>query len=121
MNEENKNTNTTVEEKEIKKELGPCVTEDTGNALARLRADAMLAVATDAAACMQHERLRLGSAKAGAKEAQATADRRGACLIRAMAILAVSSNPMQVSLIARRYWVHARDELRACKKISERD
>lgn len=121
MNEENKNTNTAVEEKGIKKELGPCVTEDTGNALGRLRADAMLAVATDAAACMQHERLRLGSAKAGVKEAQATADRRGACLIRAMAILAVSSNPMQVSLIARRHWVHARDELQAGKKISGRD
>jgi len=113
------NTNTKIVEEEPN--LDTCVTEDPKDALARLRADAMLAVATDAAACMQHERLRLGSAKAGAKEAQATADRRGACLIRAMAILAVSSNPMQVSLIARRHWVHAHNTLRACKKISGRD
>ena len=113
------NTNTKIVEEETN--LGTCVTEDPKDALAHLRADAMLAVATDAAACMQHERLRLGSAKAGEKEAKAVALRQGPHLIRAMAILAVSSDPMKVSSIGRRHWVHARDELRACKKISGRD
>ena len=118
MNEENKNTNTAaVEEKGIKKELGPCVTEDTGNALARLRADALLAVATDAAACLQLERLRTNAAKAGPKEAKAAAAGQGPLLIRAMAILAVSSNPSKMSSIARRHWVHARNTLRACSSI----
>ncbi len=113
------NTNTKIVEEETK-DLATCVTEDPKDALARLRADAMLAVATDAAACMQYERLKSGSAKAGVKEAKAVALRRGPHLIRAMAILAVSSNPTQVSSIGRRHWLHARDVLRACKKISGR-
>lgn len=112
------NTNTKIVEEGTN--LATCVTEDPKDALARLRADAMLAVATDAAACMQHERLKAGSAKAGEKEAKAVAVRQGPHLIRAMAILAVSSDPMKVSSIAHRHWVHARDELRACKKISGR-
>lgn len=113
------NTNTKIVEEETK-DLATCVTEDPKDALARLRADAMLAVATDAAACMQHERLKAGSAKAGEKEAKAVAVRQGPHLIRAMAILAVSSDPMKVSSIGRRHWVHARDELRTCKKISKK-
>lgn len=117
MNEENKNTNTAVEEKEIKKELGPCVTEEPGDALARLRADALLAVATDAAACLQLERLRSNAAKAGPKEAKAAAAGQGPLLLRAMAILAVSSNPSKMSTIARRHWVHARNTLRACRSV----
>lgn len=115
MNEENKKPNTTVEEKKIKKELGPCVTEDTGNALARLRADALLAVATDAAACMQLERLRAKTDKAGDKEAKAVAAGQGPLLIRSMAILAVASTPAKVSAIAQRHWSHAHSTLLACQ------
>lgn len=115
MNKENKNTNTVEEEKETKKGLGPCVTEDPGNALARLRADALLAVATDAAACLQLERLRAKADKAGDKEAKAVAAGQGPLLIRSMAILAVASTPAKVSAIAQRHWSHAHSTLLACQ------
>ena len=100
---------------EDSKTIPTTVTEDPKDTLARLRADALLAVATDAAACMQLERLSKGRRKAGAKEAEAVAASQGRFMIHSLAFLAVSTSPIKIASIARRHWTHARDVLRACK------
>ena len=102
------------------KTLTPTVTEDPNDVLSRLRADALLAVATDAAACMQLERFSNGRRKAGGREARAVAASQGTPIVHALAILATTRDPFKVSTIARRHWAHARDALRSCKKAKER-
>lgn len=99
------------------KTLTPTVTEDRSDYLSRLRADALLAVATDAAACMQLERLSKGRRKAGGREAKAVSDDQGAHIVHSLAALATSSNGIKVASIARRHWAHARDTLKLCRKI----
>lgn len=98
--------------------LTPTVTEDPADSLSRMRADALLAVATDAAACMQLERFSNGRRKAGGREAKAVAAAQGAPIVHALAILATTHDPSKVSTIARRHWAHARDALKACKKAA---
>lgn len=97
------------------KTLTPTVTEDPNDVLSRLRADAFLAVATDAAAGMQLERISRGRRKAGGREARAVAAIQGAPIVHALAILATTHNGLKVAAIARRHWAHARDTLKLCK------
>lgn len=99
------------------KTLTPTVTEDCSDYLSHIRADALLAVATDAAACMQLERLTGGRRKAGWREAKAVSDDQGAHIVHSLAILATSSNGIKVASIARRHWAHARDALKACRTV----
>ena len=102
------------------KNITPTVTEDPTDILARLRADALLAVATDAAANMQLERLSKGRRKAGWREARAVSGTQGADIIHSLAVLATSHNPTKVSSVARRHWNHARGALRDCRRIKDK-
>lgn len=99
------------------KTLTPTVTEDPNDVLSRLRADALLAVATDAAACMQLERISKDRRKAGWKEARAVAGLQGADIIHSLALLATSRNGIKIASIARRHWAHARDALKSCRTV----
>ena len=99
------------------KTLTPTVTEDPSDVLSRLRADAFLAVATDAAAGMQLERISRGRRKAGWKEARAVAGLQGADVIHSLALLATSRNGIKIASVARRHWAHARNTLKDCKTI----
>lgn len=103
------------------KTLTPTVTEDRGDYLSHIRADALLAVATDAAACMQLERLTSGRRKAGWREAKAASDDQGAHIVHSLAVLATSGNSIKVASIGRRHWLHARDTLKACRKVNGRE
>lgn len=99
--------------------LTPTVTEDRSDYLSHIRADALLAVATDAAAGMQLERLSHGHRKAGWREARGVAGVQGASIIQSLAVLATSRNPLKVSAVARRHWAHARDTLKFCKTVKK--
>ena len=101
------------------KTLTPTVTEDPNDVLSRLRADALLAVATDAAACMQLERFSNGRRKAGGREAKAVAAAQGAPIVHALAILATTHNGLKIAAIARRHWAHARDALKSCRTVKK--
>ena len=101
------------------KTLTPTVTEDPNDVLSRLRADALLAVATDAAAGVQLERLSKGRRKAGWREARAVSGTQGADVIHSLAVLATSRNGLKVASIARRHWAHARDTLKLCKTVKK--
>ena len=101
------------------KTLTPTVTEDRSDYLSHIRADALLAVATDAAACMQLERLTSGRRKAGWKEAKAVSDDQGAHIVHSLAVLATSGNGIKVSAVARRHWAHARDTLKSCRTVKK--
>lgn len=102
------------------KTIPPTVTENPNDILSRLRADALLAVATDAAACMQLERLSKGRRKAGAREAGAVAASQGRFMVHSLAVLATSHSPLKLTNVARRHWAHARSVLRDCKAINDR-
>lgn len=102
------------------KTLTPTVTEDRSDYLSHIRADALLAVATDAAACLQLERLSSGRRKAGWKEAKAVSDGQGAHIVHSLAVLATSRNGIKIASIARRHWGHARDTLKDCRKINDK-
>lgn len=101
------------------KTLTTTVTEDPSDVLSRLRADALLAVATDAAACMQLERLSNGRRKAGWREAKAAAEGQGTQIIHSLAVLATSRNGIRIASIARRHWGHARNVLKACRTVGD--
>ena len=101
------------------KTLTPTVTEDPNDVLSRLRADALLAVAIDAAAGMQLERISRGRRKAGWREARAVSGTQGADVIHSLAVLATSRNGLKVASIARRHWAHARDTLKLCKTVKK--
>lgn len=101
------------------KTLTPTVTEDPNDVLSRLRADALLAVATDAAANMQLERVSKGRRRAGWKEARAVAGLQGADIVNSLAVLATSHNGLKIASVARRHWARARNTLRLCKTIKE--
>lgn len=103
------------------KTLTPTVTEDPNDVLSHLRADALLAVATDAAANMQLERISKGRRKAGWKEARAVAGLQGADIINSLAVLATSRSGLKVASVARRHWARARNVLKLCKTIKGRD
>lgn len=102
------------------KNIPPAVTEDPTDSLARLRADALLAVATDAAAGVQLERLSKGRRKAGWRDARGVAGTQGADIVHSLAVLATSHSPSKVSSVARRHWNHARDALKFCKRIKDK-